>query len=89
MRTVKVVNDAAERSAKQRWKPVGSTGTSRVDLPAGSRFFDRPVKPVETPAKFSFLAPKRHLSTNRNIFICFVVNKTFYKKTVLLTNHTF
>ena len=28
-------------------------------------------------------ATKRHLSTNRNIFICFIINKTFHKKTVL------
>ena len=39
-RTVKVVNNAAERSVKQRWKPGRSTGTSRVDLPAGLSFFD-------------------------------------------------
>ena len=34
--------------------------TGRVDqpvgLPVGSRFFDRLVKPVEKPVKFSFLA---------------------------------
>ena len=59
-----------------------------VGLPVGSRFFDRPVKPVETPVKFSFLATKRHLSTNQNILIHFIINKTFYKKSVL-TNHTF
>ena len=53
----------------QRWKPVGSTGTGRVDRPVGLRFFDQPVKPVETPVKFSFLATKRHISTNRNIHI--------------------
>ena len=45
--------------------------TSRVDrpvgLPVGSRFFDRPVKPVEKPVKFSFLATKRQLSTNQDI----------------------
>ena len=34
-----------------------------------SRFFDRPVKLVETTVKFSFLAAKRHLSNNRNIHI--------------------
>ena len=34
----------------QRWKPVR--------LPVGSRFFDRPVKPVEKPVEFSFLALK-------------------------------
>ena len=43
---------------EQRWKPVGSTGTGRVDrpvgLPIGSIFFDRPVKPVEKPVKLSF-----------------------------------
>ena len=38
-----------------------------VGLPVGSRFFDRSVKPVETPVKFFFLAIKGHLSTNRNI----------------------
>ena len=62
--------------------------TSRVDRPVESRFFDRPVKPVEKPAEFSFLATKGHLSTNRNILIYFIINKTFYKKSVL-TNHTF
>ena len=53
-----------------------------------ARFFDRLVKPVETQVKFSFLATKRHLSTNRNIQICFIINKSFYKKAIL-TNHTF
>ena len=57
--------------------------TGRVDrpvgLPVGSRFFDRPVKPVEKPVEFSFLATKSHLSTNRNIPIYFIINKTFYK----------
>ena len=57
--------------------------TGRVDrpvgLPVGSRFFDRPVKPVEKPVEFSFLAIKSHLSTNRNIPIYFIINKTFYK----------
>ena len=76
----------------QRWKSVGSTGTGRVDrpvrLPVGSRFFDRPVKPIEKPVEFSFLATKRHLSTNRNVLIYFIMNKTFHKKSVL-TNHTF
>ena len=70
----------------QRWKPVGSTGL--VELPLGSRFFDRPVKLVEKPVEFSFLATKRHLSTNRNILTYFIINKTFYKKSEL-TNHTF
>ena len=64
----------------QRWKPVGSTGTGRVarpvGLPVGSRFFDWPVKTVEKPVKLSFLAIKRHLSTNRNILIYFIINKT-------------
>ena len=76
----------------QRWKPAGSTGTGRVDgpvgLPVGSRFFDWPVKPVEKPVKFSFLATQRHLSTNRNILIYSIINKTFHKKSVL-TNHIF
>ena len=48
----------------QRWKHVGSG------------FFDRPVKPVETPVKFSFLETKRHHSTDRNI----TINETFQKK---------
>ena len=56
--------------------------TSRVDQPIGSKFFDRPVKPVETLVKFSFLATKRHLSTNRNIHIYFIINKTFYKTSI-------
>ena len=47
---------------------VGSTGIGRVNqpggLPVGSRFFDQPVKSVEKPVKLSFLATKRHLSTN-------------------------
>ena len=47
--------------------------TCRVDLPVrlpvGSRLFDRSVKPVETAVKFFFVATKRHLSTNRNIYI--------------------
>ena len=72
--------------------------TDRVDRhrsgrPAGrvagrSRFFDRPVKPVEKPVEFPFLATKRHLSTNRNILIYFLIAKTFDQKTVL-TNHIF
>ena len=66
--------------------------TGRVDrpvgLPVGSRFFDRPVKPVEKPVKFTFLATERHLSTNRNLLVYSIINKTFYKKSVL-TNHTF
>ena len=59
-----------------------------VGLPVGSRFFDRPVKSVEKPVGFSFLATKNNLSTNRNILTYFIINKTFYKKSVL-TNHTF
>ena len=55
-----------------------STGSGRVD---------RPVKPVEKPVKFSFLATKRRLSTNQNILKYLIINKT-YKKSVL-TNHTF
>ena len=66
--------------------------TGRVDrpvgLPVGSRFFDRPVKPVEKPVEFSFLATKRHLSTNRNILIYFLIAKTFDQKTAL-TNPIF
>ena len=50
--------------------------------PVGSRFFDRPVRPVEKPVEFSFLATKRHLITNRNILIYFIINKTFYKTSV-------
>ena len=58
------------------------SGRRPVELPVGSRFFDQPVKPVETPVKFSFLVSKRHLSTNRNIHIYFIINKTFYKNSV-------
>ena len=47
-------------------------------IPVGSKFFDRPVKPVEKPVEF-FLATKRHLSTNRNVLIYFIINKPFYK----------
>ena len=71
--------------------PESKMETGRVDrpvgLPVGSRFFDRPVQPVEKPVEFSFLATKRHLSNNRNILIYCIIN-TFYKKSVLL-NHTF
>ena len=81
-----------ELEAEQRWKPVRSTSTGWVDrpvkLPVGSRFFDRPVKLVEKPVKFSFFGTKKHLNTNQNILIYFIINKTFYKKSVL-TNHTF
>ena len=49
---------------------------------------DRPVKPVETPVKFSSFATKRLISTNRNMHIYFIISETFYKKTVLI-NHTF
>ena len=52
-----------------------------VRLPVGSRFVDRPVKPVETPFKFSFLATKRHLSTNRNMHINFII-KLFIKNRI-------
>ena len=61
----------------------------QVDRPVGSRFFDRPVKPVETPVKLSFLETKRHLSTNWNARIYYIINKTFYKKKTALTNQTF
>ena len=68
--------------------------TGRVDwpvgLPVGSRFFDRPVKPVKKPVKLSFLATKIHLSTNRNIFIYFKnfllkisINKPHLSKTLV------
>ena len=72
---------------------VAEMETGRVDRPVGlsvgSRFFDWPVKPVDTPIKFSFLATKRHLSSNRNIHIYCITNKTFYKKKTVLTNHFF
>ena len=74
-------------SARQRWKPIGSTGTGMVDWPVGSRFFDRPVKPVETPVKFSFLATKKHLCTKRKIRIYFIMNKTFYKINCIYKPH--
>ena len=58
-----------------------------IDRPVGSRFFDRPVKPVEKPVEFSFLATKRRLSTNRNMLIYFIINKTFYKKSLFNRLH--
>ena len=67
----------------QRRKPVGLTGTGWVDrpvgLPVGSRFFNWPVKPVKTPVKFSFLATKRQLRTNRNkhTYFNFFVKKEY------------
>ena len=79
---------AVAKGSIQRWKPVWLTGTGRVDRPVGSRFFDRPVKPVEKPVELSFLATKRYLNINRNMLIYFIINKTFYKKSVL-TNHIF
>ena len=63
--------------------------TGRVERPVRlliwSRFFDRPVKPVETPVKFSFLATKRHLSTNRNIHLYFTIHKFGIRTLVLKT----
>ena len=45
-----------------RWLYSAEMETGRVDrpvgLPVGSRFLDRPVKRVETPVEFSFLATK-------------------------------
>ena len=79
-RSNKVKNGFVFPEQEQRWKPVGR--------PVGSRFFDRPVKPVEKPIEFSFLATKRRLSTNRNILRYFLIAKTFDQKTVL-TNHIF
>ena len=81
-------------NTKVIWKAIWTRDGNRsgrqapVRLPVGSRFFDRPVKPVEKPVEFSFLATKRHLSTNRNIVIHFIIIKTFYKKSVL-TNRNF
>ena len=42
----------------------------------------------ETPVKFSLLATKKQLSTNRNIQICFIMRKMFYKKNSI-NKHTF
>ena len=58
------------RDANRSGRPAGRI-TGRVD---------RPIKPVGIPVKFSFLATKNHLSTNRNINIYFITNKTFYEK---------
>ena len=63
-------------------KPVGS--------PVGSRFFDRPVKPVKKPVKFFFIATKIHLNTIRNIGLhthIYFENKTVLWK-MALANHT-
>ena len=88
------------RTTMLPWLNTRSTGAlvagtqsrdgNRSSRPAlvGSRFFDRPVKPVETPVMFSFLATIGYLSTNRNIRKYFVINETCYKKTVL-TKHAF
>ena len=57
-------------------KPVG--------LQVGPRL---QVEPVETPVKFFYFATKRHLSTNRNIHIYFVINKTFHKKNIINKPH--
>ena len=78
--TIHLVKRRSIRDICQRWKPVG--------LPVGSRFFDWPVKPVEKPVKFFFLAAKTHLSIIQNILIYFIINETFYTKTVS-TNHIF
>ena len=71
----KMQNFRALGALPQRWKPVGS------------RFFNRPVKPVEKPVEFSFLATKRYLSTNRNILVYFIINKPFYKKNSINKPH--
>ena len=60
-----------------------------VGLPVGSRFFDRPVKPVEKPVKLSFLATKKHPSTNRNIFIYFILNKDFFYQKISINKPHF
>ena len=54
-------------------RPAGRV-TVRVEIlrPAG--------QPVETPVKFSFFATRKHLSTNPNVHINYISNKTFYKK---------
>ena len=69
------------RDGNRSGRPAGQV-TGRVEIlrPAGQA--------VEIPVKYSFLATKSHLSANRNIHIYCIINKTFYKKTVL-TNHTF
>ena len=82
--------DSDSRPMKIRVRAEMETGRidRQVGLPVGSRFFDRPVKPVEISVKFSFLDTKRHRNTNRNILTYFIINKSFYKKAVL-TNLTF
>ena len=66
---------------------TGRVDQHRSGRPAGrvtgrSRFFDRPVKPVEAPFKFFFIATNRHLSSNRNIHKnC--INKPHLLKTVV------
>ena len=60
-------------------RPAGRVA-GRVEIlrPAGQA--------VEKPVEFSFLATKRHLSSNRNILIYFFIAKTFDQKTVLTNN---
>ena len=48
---------------------------------------DRPTGRVAGRVRLLF-GTKKHLRTNQNILIYFIINKTFYKKSVL-TNHTF
>ena len=70
----------------QRWKPVGSTGRSGCQ--SGRDSSTGRSSRLKKPVKFSFFGTKKHLNTNQNILIFFILNKTFYKKLVL-TNHTF
>ena len=79
-------------STKYCWKKmsmhqlVSNSERKPVGLPVGSRFFDRPVKPV----KFSFVATKLHLNTIRNVGLhthIYFQNKTVLWK-MALANHT-
>ena len=63
---------------------------NRSSRPGGRVEILRPAGQAgETPVKFSLLATKKHLSTNRNIQLYFIMRKIFYKKKTVLTNTPF
>ena len=78
---IRINESVTSRDGNRSGRPAGRV-TGRVEIlrPAG--------KPVETPVKFSFLATKRHLCTNKNIHIDLIINNALYKRTVL-TKHSY
>ena len=79
--------------SQKRINSLPEMETGRIDrhrwvgLPVGSKFFNRPVKPIETPVKFFFLATKRHLSSNRFMLIYFIISKAFFKNNSINKPH--